>query len=140
MRDKKHVRDTLAGVFAIVILYGSMQLFGITCPIKYVTGVSCAGCGMTRAWMSLVFHGDLAGAFCYHPLFWLVIPTILWLVFKPKIPKKLYKAGILVVIILAVAVYLIRMFSPADEIVVFRPGEGLIGKVILHILKRMSIL
>ncbi len=48
-----------------------LALLGIGCPIKFATGVSCPGCGMTRAWLeALQLHFDRA--FAYHPLFWLV--------------------------------------------------------------------
>ncbi|MCR5352830.1 MAG: DUF2752 domain-containing protein [Clostridiales bacterium] len=39
-----------------------------TWTIKYITGVSCPSCGMTRAYHCL-FRFDFAGAFHYHPLF-----------------------------------------------------------------------
>lgn len=37
------------------------------CPIKYLTGFSCPGCGMTRA-LIMMFY-DIRGAFYMHPLF-----------------------------------------------------------------------
>lgn len=54
---------------ALAAMGGLYLLTG--CPIKYFTGVSCPGCGMTRAWWS-VAAGNLAGAFYWHPLFWAV--------------------------------------------------------------------
>ena len=56
---------TIAGFYLFLEL-----VLGVTCPILYFTGISCAGCGMSRAWMCLL-HLDFAGAFYYHPLFWI---------------------------------------------------------------------
>jgi hypothetical protein len=47
---------------------GVWQRHDITlCPFKRVTGVSCPGCGSTRAAMSLL-HGDAAKAFAWNPM------------------------------------------------------------------------
>lgn len=43
-------------------------IYGNNLPYKYITGISCAGCGMTRAWIALL-HFDINTAFMYHPLF-----------------------------------------------------------------------
>ena len=61
-------KEDWAAVAAIIGMYGMMGMMGITCPILFMTGISCAGCGMTRAWLSL-FRLDFGAAFYYHPLF-----------------------------------------------------------------------
>lgn len=59
----------LAALVAIVALV--LGATGIGCPIKFMTGISCPGCGMTRAWLeALQLH--LSVALAYHPLFWAV--------------------------------------------------------------------
>lgn len=56
-----------AVAIAALVLYA----LGIGCPIKFFSGVSCPGCGLTRAWLeALQLHFDVA--FAYHPLFWAV--------------------------------------------------------------------
>lgn len=54
-------------------------LFGRACPFHSVTGLPCPGCGMTRAWLSLL-RGDLTSAFRYHGMFW-SLPVLLLLFF-----------------------------------------------------------
>ena len=48
----KEKRGMISAIAAVVILYIVLECFGITCPIKFITGVSCAGCGMSRAWLA----------------------------------------------------------------------------------------
>ena len=126
----------IAACFAVALIYGVMFLLGFGCPIKLLTGISCAGCGMTRAWLSL-FTGDIATAFSYHPLF--PVPA-LWLAvficYKKQllISEKLYKIINIVCIVAFLAVYIIRLADPADPIVVIHPEDGLIIKTIRFIL------
>ena len=67
MKNIKQVKTVIISIIMVIIAYGIMQYMGITCPIKYITGISCAGCGMTRAWIALL-HFDINTAFMYHPL------------------------------------------------------------------------
>jgi hypothetical protein len=49
----------------------------IGCPFLAVTGLWCPGCGSSRA-ANLILHGDLTGAFHYHPF---VVPVLLLLAY-----------------------------------------------------------
>ena len=97
-------KDTIITIITVVMLYCAMELCGITCPIKYITGISCAGCGMSRAWISLL-HLNIKDAFYYHPLFWL--PALVLIVFfmKNKINIKIYKIFIFTAVCAFVIVY-----------------------------------
>ena len=66
-----HTKDIQA-LAAVALFYIVIESLGVTCPILFLTGISCAGCGMSRAWLSLL-RLDLAGAFAFHPLFWLTV-------------------------------------------------------------------
>ena len=61
-RELRSVLDLAASAALLVVLN---RLFG--CPIRLVTGVSCAGCGMTRALHALA-HGEVLRAFSMNPL------------------------------------------------------------------------
>lgn len=54
--DKRRLNriEVITSVAAVVVLYVILESFGVTCPIKYITGISCAGCGMSRAWIALL--------------------------------------------------------------------------------------
>jgi hypothetical protein len=52
----------------------------VLCPFRALTGLACPGCGTTRMLHHLL-HGELATAFSYNPLTFLLLPVALWLVF-----------------------------------------------------------
>lgn len=59
------------------------------CPIKTIIGISCPGCGMTRALISALCF-DFSKAFHYHPLFPITIIELIYLFFRKsfKVNKK----------------------------------------------------
>ncbi len=65
----------------------------ILCPFRLITGLECAGCGMTRSWVSLA-AGHLAEAFAHNPfgpiLFVLAVLKSLFLSLELWKKKKLY--------------------------------------------------
>lgn len=128
MRGKKK-GGALAAVLAVIAVYAAFHILGIGCPIRWITGISCAGCGMTRAYLSLL-HLDIRQAFIYHPLFWSVPMVLLVLILRKaeKIPERAADFILYFTAFLFVILYFVRLFDPADTVVTARPGEGLIGK------------
>ena len=90
--DKRRLNriEVITSVTAVVVLYVILESFGVTCPIKYITGISCAGCGMSRAWIALL-HFNIHEAFMYHPLFFLPPVVVIFMLLKSKINIKFYK-------------------------------------------------
>ena len=127
------VTEILPAVFVVAAFYLIMELVGITCPIKFLTGISCAGCGMSRAWLALL-HLDIRKAFAYHPLFF--TPPIFMIVWMQKghIKEKVYKNFIFTMIVLYVSVYFVRLIILKDDIAVFHPENGFIFRIISKIL------
>lgn len=119
----------LPAAAGILLLYGVLHLLGIGCPIRFLTGISCAGCGMTRAWLS-VLSFDFQSAFYYHPL-WPLVPAAaaVWLL-RTRIPPKLCTAFAYAAAGLFLAVYLFRMMDPHDPVVTFAPETGLAVRAI----------
>jgi len=130
-RYKLHIFTALS----IIIIYVAFYVSGIGCPIKFFTGISCAGCGMTRAFFS-VFTLDLKSAFFYHPL-WFTIPITAFLLifFRIKKKEKAYNAVLYVFAFLMLAIYIIRLFANDGDIVVFEPQNGAAVKFISEILR-----
>ena len=102
-----------AVVFSLLLLaFIALVVLGIGCPIKGLLGMPCPGCGLTRGCLSAL-RLDFAGAFRWHPLFWLG-PTLLFFgiwrqgqILKNKRWNLLFWCGMAV---LFVGVYLWRMY------------------------------
>lgn len=110
---------------AVAGLYGVLFRLGITCPVKFITGISCAGCGMTRAWIALL-HLDIKGAFYYHPLFFLPPFAVILFLLKSKINKKLYTFLIFTIICLFAIIYVFRLVQGTNDIIVFHPEDNIL--------------
>lgn len=132
---KNKTRDLLFFVIAIIIFYALLFALGFTCPIKAVTGISCPGCGMTRAYLSLLrLRPDLA--FSYHPLFPLPAIFLLAYIFRKHLSEKFKKIGMILVLVLFFLVYLVRMADPSDDIVVCRPKDSIIYRAYEYVIKK----
>lgn len=119
----------------IITFYGILHFLGIGCPIIFLTGIPCAGCGMTRAWQC-VLHLDFKTAFYYHPLFFIPPIVVTGMVFKSKIPTKLYHRISWFIIGFFITVYYIRLFNPNDTVVKINIHAGVIWKCINYISER----
>lgn len=106
----------------------ALWALGIGCPIKFMTGVSCPGCGLTRAWLE-VLRLDVPAAFAYHPLFWLVPPALVVAVASSKVrsprARRALNAAIAVMVVALVALWAVRLALPDDlQLFVGAAGPG----------------
>lgn len=113
----------LPAVLAVVAFYG---IFG--CPIRFMTGISCPGCGMTRAYLCLL-RGDVEGAFNYHPLFPLVPIGIILCFCRSRLPGGLINALLAIGVLLFIGVYIYRLLDPSDPVVTADFGQGFYGRL-----------
>ena len=102
-------------VFLLLLLFymGFLRLTGIGCPIRHITGISCPGCGMSRALLSLL-TGHFAEAFRYHPMIYAVIPGGLFLFLAPDGTAKEHaakKAVLVLLVVLMILVYICRIWQ-----------------------------
>ena len=77
---KRKLFDCALVALVVVLFY----IFNIPCLFKLFFGIPCPGCGITRAWLSLL-RLDFRSAFRFNPMFWSV-PLLAWLYlidFKP---------------------------------------------------------
>lgn len=130
-RELEEYLKTICIFLAVLLIY----ILFTGCPIKLLTGISCAGCGMSRAYFSLL-HLNFREAFHYHPLFPCpVIFVAVYIMTKLGFSQKAAKVIYGVMAFLFIAVYIYRMITPYDgNIVVFEPQNGLIFKGIQYII------
>ncbi len=61
-----------------------LYILGIPCLFLTLFKISCPGCGMTHAWLSLL-QGEVLNAFYYHPMFWTVPIIYLFIFFDGRL-------------------------------------------------------
>lgn len=122
-------------VFPILLLFIFFFLIGYHCPIRLLLGISCPGCGMTRAWFSLL-QFNVSKAFYYHPLFFLA-PVFVYIILgkKPLLGnKKKEKIFYIFITSTFIIVYMIRMFFIPNEIVFIHIEKGYLFRFLNDIL------
>lgn len=78
-------RGDIALIISFVLMGIWYWYFG--CPIKLLTGISCPGCGMTRA-LYCILTSDFCRAWSYHPLIYFM-PAVVILYFLEENSKSL---------------------------------------------------
>lgn len=124
--QKEYICLGLVLAFVVFLYFAT----GIGCPILYVTGIPCPGCGMSRACLKLL-QLDFTGAFHYHPLCFIlpIIAPFLLLRFYGKVSDGPYLWGLVLICILFFLVYFLRLKNPADTIVKLDLRDGMIGRI-----------
>jgi hypothetical protein len=122
-------------ILTLAVLLAVMSLLQVPCIIKYLTGISCPGCGMSRACISAL-QLDFAAAFAYHPL-WIALPFSLGglLLCKIRGYRRAFAILLSISVLLLVAVYLWRMLAGCSDVVAFEPQNGLIARSIRAIFR-----
>jgi len=118
----------------MVLLYVFFSIVGIGCPIKFFTGISCPGCGMTRAWAHLI-QLDIKGAFYYHPLFILPIIYLFLYLYEDKMPHKIFVCTVAIGIAIFLIIYIFRLLNPDDIVVNINIENGFVYKIFKFIQK-----
>lgn len=94
-----------------IFLLTTYLLKVINCPVKFITGYPCPGCGMTRAgFQALQFN--FVKAFKFNPLIF-IFPFILWIcIFNERpIINKIYRSKIfwIVALLIVLVTYILRL-------------------------------
>ena len=113
---------------AVILFYTIASILDATCLVKYFTGASCPGCGMTRACLSAL-RFDFSAAFYYHPL-WIVMPplAVLLIFLWAKRKKKAFFAVLALFFLALIGVYLYRLLFLESDVVVWEIEKGIIYK------------
>jgi len=116
---KNKIKKILFFILIIILYIIILNILNISCPIKYITGVSCPGCGMTRA-VILALQFKFTDAFYYHPL-WIIMPptAIILIILYIKDNKKIFNILIISLALLFFIIYIYRLFFTDSQIVSF---------------------
>ena len=113
----KNKKSACFSVLAVAAFYVVLFAVDAKCPIKHIFGISCAGCGMTRACLS-AFRLDFASAFYYHPL-WPLLPvaSVLLFIYWIKKKKRAFNATLMIFLTALLGVYIWRLFFLENDVV-----------------------
>ena len=92
----------------VILLY----FLHIPCMFRHFLKIECPGCGLTRAYLALL-HGDLSGAFSFHPLFWTVPILYLLILTDGKLFSRKWANTLLLGVILSgyLSLFILRLLS-----------------------------
>lgn len=112
-----------------LLLFAAMAAFYFThgCPIRFFTGISCPGCGMSRA-LSALLRLDFSLAFEMHPLVFLLPLAVCVYFLRRLIPKKFLRLIYTLALILLATVYIIRITS-GSSVVYADPESGMLFRM-----------
>ena len=130
-------KKTFNIIIMFIIIFILVILGIYKCPFKYIFGISCPFCGITRAFLS-AFSLDFKASFHYY-FFWplvliMVIIHILYEFKVIKINKKIMYFFLYLFAIINLIYYFCRLFSGSD-IVYFDFTESLIYRIYEFIIK-----
>lgn len=127
-------KKRISSILMIILILGLLFWF-YRCPFRFLLGIPCPGCGMTRAFLAL-FRFNIREAFYAHPLFPVVILiAIYYLLETIKIiyfPEKIKKILLVVFALLFLLVYVVRLCQ-GSEIVQICPENSFIYQMITYI-------
>lgn len=118
----KKNRDIFVFACGIAVYAALAYILHLPCPIYYITGISCPGCGMTRA-LFAALRLDFAAAFHYHPL-WIGLPfAIFTLIILRDRNRLAFRFTLYVCIALLLLTYILRICIDSDIVSLdFRNG------------------
>jgi len=103
-------------VFGACILYFVLGIDPIAflsevplCAIRFITDVTCPGCGMTRAMLSLG-KMDFQGAYLYHPLSFPLFAIATLYAIRGSVPfARYHRLGVGIGVVLVLCVWVLRL-------------------------------
>ena len=126
---KHSIKNIIRFNYKLILLFSLMAVFYLSfgCPIRLLTGISCPGCGMSRA-VTALLKLDFALAFEMHPLVFILPVAVAVYFLRRSIPKRMMVALCVLALSLLLIVYIVRM-SQQGNVVYAEFESGLIYKL-----------
>ncbi len=125
-RAQKFLKRKLPLLIAVAI-YLIFCTLVTGCPIKFLTGIPCPGCGMTRAILSAL-RLDFAEAFHFHPLFPLAPLFVLYIFFDDALPRGASRGFGIFFAVIFIGTYIFRIFFTKNPVVAIDLDRGFVIK------------
>ena len=117
----------------LLFLFLAVLLGFYRCPLVFLIGLPCPLCGITRAFIAL-FSGNIIEAFYYHPLWPLILLSIiLYILYSLNIirpGKRIFNIACILLAIALLVCYFFRIKS-GSPVVRFDPDSSLIGRLFI---------
>ena len=126
---KHSVKHKIRHNYKLILLFFLIAVFYLSfgCPSRLLFGLSCPGCGMSRAVESLL-KLDIASAFQMHPLVFALPVAVVVYFLRKRIPKRTMLALCVLALSSLLIVYIVRM-SQQGNVVYADFESGLIYKL-----------
>ena len=133
---KKH-SSLIQAILFVVVGVTVFFVFKLPCPSQYLFGVSCPGCGITRAFLA-VFSGDIALAFKMHPFWIALIPCVVvgFILHFTKKEKAFYIFTVSALVVY-IGVWIVRLIL-GDSVVAFNLESGAIYRLFVWISEQIT--
>lgn len=127
LKNRDNIKKSILVLILFVLLYFIFVVLALPCPILFATGISCPGCGMTRACIHAV-RFDFRTAFFYHPLWWtLPVAAIFFILYQSKrISYKVYQRFLKIFAAVFLITYGIRLLFFQSSVIVWKPQNGIL--------------
>lgn len=123
--------EEICFMILMIFLAFILHILHIGCIARFLTGVSCPGCGMTRA-MIHVAKLDFKTAIYYHPLvFTMPILGILF-IYKNKINVIVLNTILMFILILFLLVYILRLIDVNNDVVYIDITKSFFYKILTY--------
>ncbi len=90
-----------------IIAYSLLNYFNISCVFLEITGIPCPGCGMTRAFLSLVTM-DFYQAIKHNVVIFFMPYVFIYLIFELK--HRVYDILLITIAVIAIVNWIIKIF------------------------------
>ena len=137
---EKRIQELLLTIVLAGLLLLLAILFKTGCPLDLVFGVPCPLCGTTRAFLSLL-HGDISGAFYYHPL-WPVtaaamVMFILYRLEVIRLSEKAFTASCIILAALLLGCWIIRHIQ-GSPVVSIHFESSIAGRIYMFVITALK--
>ena len=132
----KNIIFTRTKVLCQVVFVYYLVTWFTGCPFRFFLGISCPGCGMTRAILAAL-HLDFSAAFAYHPLFFLMPFFLLAYYLDPWIDWSRHTLLLTFTVLLFIVVYLIRLLYLHDPMIIWHPADGVFFRSVFSLIRQL---